>query len=101
MNLKKDISKSIEVKSALEDCRSRVYSMALVHQKVFENKNIGHLNFKEYLSQLTKDIINSYDGDGNTVLYIASDDVTLELSTAIPCGLIINEQLTNSFKYAK
>lgn len=101
LNLKKNTSDSDEVKNALEDCRNRVYSMALVHQKVYDNNNIGQLNFKEYLIQLVNDIVNSFDGEQNTELHIKADEVILNLSAAIPCGLIINELITNSFKYAK
>lgn len=101
LNLKKNVSDSTEVQTALEECRNRVYSMALVHQKIFENKNIGQLNFKEYLTELVNEIRHSYDNNENTLLEINADNVKLDLSSAIPCGLIINELLTNSFKHAQ
>ena len=100
LNLKKNSSDSFEVRAALEECRSRVYSMALVHQKVFNSKNIVRLNFKDYANDLVNDIINSLNGSKIVKTKISMDDVFLELSNAIPCGLILNELITNSYKYA-
>lgn len=100
LNLKKNSSDSFEVREALEECRSRVYSMALVHQKVFNNKNVVSLNFKEYANDLVNDIINSLNGTKSVKTKLIMDDVFLELSNAIPCGLILNELITNSYKHA-
>lgn len=100
LNLKKDISDSKEVKDALEDCRNRVFSMALVHQNIFNNNSIVELNFKTYIENLTTEIRNSL-GDCKPVdIHLDTDMVMLDLSDAIPCGLILNELITNSFKYA-
>lgn len=100
LNLKKNSTDSFEVREALEECRSRVYSMALVHQKVFNSRNIVSLNFKEYADDLVKDIINSLNGSRSVKTKLHMEDVFLELSNAIPCGLILNELITNSYKYA-
>lgn len=100
LSLKKNSSDSFEVREALEECRSRVYSMALVHQKVFNNKNEVSLNFKEYAHDLVNDIINSLNGSKTVKTKLDLDDVFLDLSNAIPCGLILNELITNSYKYA-
>lgn len=100
LSLKKNTSDSFEVREALEECRSRVYSMALVHQKVFNSKDIVRLNFKEYAEDLVKDIINSLNGSKKVKTNLQMEDVFLELNDAIPCGLILNELITNSYKYA-
>lgn len=100
LNLKKNSSDSFEVREALEECRSRVYSMALVHQKVFSSKDIVSLNFKEYAEDLMNDIINSLNGSKTVKTNLQMENVFLELSNAIPCGLILNELITNSYKYA-
>ncbi len=100
LNLKKNSSDSFEVREALEECRSRVYSMALVHQKVFNSKDVVSLNFKEYAQDLVNDIINSLNGSKTVKTKLVMDDVFLDLSNAIPCGLILNELITNSYKYA-
>ena len=100
LNLKKEISDSQEVKAALEDCRNRVFSMALVHQTIFNNNSIVELNFKVYIESLTAEIKNSLGSNKPVDIYLDTELVMLDLSTAIPCGLILNELITNSFKYA-
>lgn len=101
LNLKKNMSDSTEVQTALEDCRNRVYSMALVHHKIYNSKNIVGLKFQEYIAELTNDVLHSMGDERNTILNINAEDIYLELSNAIPCGLILNELVTNSLKYAK
>ena len=101
LNLKKGMSDSEEVKDALEDCRNRVFSMALVHQSVYNNNNIVELNFKEYIEKLAKEIKNSFGDEQNVEIFLETEAIKLDLSNAIPCGLILNELITNSFKYAK
>lgn len=101
LNLKKEISNSQEVKDALEDCRNRVFSMALVHQNIYNNNSIVELNFKEYIENLTTEIKNSLGSNKSVEIHLDTEMVMLDLSYAIPCGLILNELVTNSFKYAK
>lgn len=100
LSLKKNTSEQKEVKEALEECRSRVYSMALVHQNIFNENNLIGLNFKDYIKNLTDEIAKSL-GDSKTFdIILDTEEIELNLSTAIPCGLILNELITNSFKYA-
>lgn len=101
LNLKKGMSDSQEVKNALEDCRNRVFSMALVHQNIFNNNDIVELNFKDYIEKLAIEIKNSFGEDNAVGIFLETEDIKLDLSNAIPCGLILNELITNSFKYAK
>lgn len=100
LNLQKDISTSQETKNALEDSRNRVFSMALVHQKIYQNSSLNHINFKDYVTDLTNELCASY---GNDIVEKELDleNIELDISYAIPCGLIINELVTNSFKYAR
>lgn len=100
LNLKKNMSDSTEVRAALEDCRSRVYSMALVHHKIFNRDNLVELNFKEYVTDLVKELTHSLGADDAKVI-IDAQDVNLNLINAIPCGLILNELITNAAKYAQ
>lgn len=100
LNLKKNSTDSFEVREALEECRSRVYSMALVHQKVFNSSNLVNLNFKDYAGDLINEIIHSISGNREVKTTLEMEDVYLELTNAIPCGLILNELITNSYKHA-
>lgn len=101
LNLKKEISDSEEVKQAIEECRERVYSMALVHQKIYNNKSIHSLDFKDYVTDLVTESVNSTGGSENIDVVFDLEQVNLPINYAIPCGLILNEIITNSFKHAQ
>lgn len=101
LNLKKHASQSAEVKQALEECRERVFSMALVHQKIYSNNDINSLNFNEYVHELVNESVNSIGGKQKVDVEIRTGEVELSLDNAIPCGLILNELITNSFKHAE
>lgn len=100
LNLKKNSSNNLEVKEALEECRSRVFSMALVHQKIYSSDSVG-LDFKQYIENLVYDIGNSLGNKEEVQIQLNAKDVILNLNSAIPCGLIINEVITNAYKYAR
>lgn len=101
LNLKKNMSDNATVQNALEECRSRIYSMALVHETIFNNKrNIG-LKLNEYIERLANDIAGTLAGDGEFSMDLDLEEVDIDLTTAVPCGMIINEVLTNAFKHAK
>jgi two-component sensor histidine kinase len=101
LNLKKFSTKSEEVKQALEECRERVFSMALVHQIIYSNRNIASLNFKEYIQKLAGESVNSIGGIEKADVAFDTESIELPLFYAIPCGLILNELITNSFKHAQ
>lgn len=87
-----------EAKEALLDGQSRVRSMALVHQRLYETDNFKDVNFKDYTVQLVQNLIASYDGNGDVLYEINSNEV-LDIDVAMPLGLITNEIITNSLKY--
>ena len=97
-------SRYIEDKKAFElfrDSQNRVKSMALIHEKLYQSDNLAEIDFKEYIKNLTTDLIRSYGvTPGAISLIINVNKVSLGVNTAIPCGLIINELLTNSIKHA-
>lgn len=100
LNLKKNSSNNAEVKEALEECRSRVFSMALVHQKIYSGDTVG-LDFKQYIENLVHDIGNSLGNQDQVQIHLEANEVMLNLNNAIPCGLILNEVITNAYKYAR
>lgn len=101
LNLKKNNSDSEEVRVALEECRSRVFSMALVHQKIFNTNNISGLNFGEYAKDLVDEIGFAMGVNGNDSIKVSAEEMDLPINYAIPCGLILNELVTNSYKHAR
>jgi two-component sensor histidine kinase len=101
LNLKKHMSESEEVQVAMEECRNRVFSMALVHKRIYQTNNISSINLKDYARELLDELINGMGGEDALELEFQSENIDIDLNKAIPCGLIINELVTNSFKYAK
>ena len=76
-------------------------SMALVHEQLYQSKDLARIDFNEYIQDLGPALFSAYGGstDGVT-LETKIDDVSLGVDTAIPCGLIVNELVSNSLKYA-
>ncbi|MFO0434281.1 MAG: sensor histidine kinase [Sphingobacteriaceae bacterium] len=101
LNLKKNASESEVVKQALEECKNRVYSMALVHQNIYKTNNFTELDMKEYIHDLVDELLDSHGNTLDTETVVKCTDISLDLARAVPFGLILNELITNSFKYAR
>jgi len=87
----------------LRECRARVKSMALIHEKLYRSKDIGRIPFITYLEGLVDALKESYGVEDDRVTFeisVTPDDLTLNIETGIPCGLLINELISNSLKYA-
>lgn len=88
-----------KTKEVLTDIQERVYIMELVHRKLYESKDLNKIPFKKYIHELILDIKNAYYIE-HLDIKLNIDDIPLDIEHALPCGLIINECLTNSLKYA-
>jgi two-component sensor histidine kinase len=89
-------------KSALMDCKNRVNSMAMIHQKFYEGKNYSKIDFKAYIEALVCEIKFAYNIKNKKISvdsYI-DPELNFDLNVAIPCGIILNELISNSFKHA-
>ncbi|MEI7857392.1 MAG: PAS domain S-box protein [Methanomicrobiales archaeon] len=84
----------------LNECQRRVRTMALVHEKLYQSKSLVAINAAEYIRSLIADLMNSYSLSTPVDLKVDVDDVNFTIDMAIPCGLIINELVTNSLKHA-
>ncbi len=83
------------------DSQSRIRSMALVHEKLYQSMDLSRINFQEYVKSLAKLIFLSLGMDPKKIKFVISEDlVHLSIETAIPCGLIINELLSNCLKHS-
>tara|TARA_R110000796_G_scaffold159169_1_gene275749 strand:+ start:1024 stop:2961 length:1938 start_codon:yes stop_codon:yes gene_type:complete len=99
--LQSDESENQDVRRLLEEGQGRVRSMALIHQKLYENDDLKHIPFDDYLKELIGEIKLSFgDMAKNIELEVEAKDVFFDVDTAVPLGLIINELSTNAFKYA-
>ncbi len=92
---------SEEAKSALNDSKLRIATIANIHENLYQNKDLGNIDFEKFLVQLKRGILNTLN-NGQTDIKIQVNVKTglLGVHIAIPCGLIINELMTNSFKHA-
>ena len=85
----------------LKDSQSRIKSMALIHEKLYRSNDLGKINFSDYIRNLADNVLQTFRGSSSNIhLDMAISDVSLTIDTSIPCGLIINELLSNSLKYA-
>jgi PAS domain S-box-containing protein len=84
-----------------QDCRNRIRSMALIHESLYSTDNLADINFRRYLEKLTSRLLASNaSGSQGIRTRVAGADVKLDISQAVPCGLIANELITNSLKHA-
>jgi len=94
----------IKDKQALEilkDSRDRVRSMALVHEGLYRSKDIANINFPQYIKKLTNQLVKTYIIDSSKIeLDFKFEDVFLGVDQAVPCGLIVNELVSNALKHA-
>jgi two-component system, sensor histidine kinase PdtaS len=101
MNLQSQNITDKNVLGSLRDCQSRVWAMALVHERIYRSHGIAEINLKDYLDYLTKQIIQIYGIRQHRIeITVTMDDLTVDIDTVIPTGLIMNELITNSFKHA-
>jgi PAS domain S-box-containing protein len=90
-----------EATTILRDSQNRISSIALVHEKLYRSDDLANIDFAQYIPELTTHLFDSYNVNSSHIkLNIAVDDVSLDIETAIPCGLIINELISNALKYA-
>jgi len=87
-------------KQLKKDLQNRARSMALIHETLYRTKKYSHVDMGVYLTTLVGQITTSYSTRRDVHVTVSADGVVLDLSRATPCGLIINELVTNSFKYA-
>lgn len=85
----------------LEECQNRIKAMALVHQELYRTKDFSSLDFSIYVTDLAQSLYESYAEDRERVsLDIEADTIYLDIDQALPCGMIINELVSNSLKHA-
>lgn len=89
-------------RDVLAQSKSRVYSMSLIHQKLYQSNNLASVNMKDYLEELFIYVQSSFfDVKQKNDVTLLIDNKELSLTKAVPLGLIVNELLTNSFKYSQ
>ncbi len=85
----------------IQEIQNRIKSLSLVNEKLFESKDLSNISLKDYIEDLAHALLRSYHGSNERIsVTVDVGDVFLSLDTITTCGLIINELLSNSLKYA-
>ena len=84
-----------------KETQNRIKTMALVHEKLYQSKDLSNLNLKDYIGDLANALLGSYQLSGDRIsLKLDVETISVSIDTATPCGLIINELMSNSLKHA-
>jgi len=90
-----------KVREMFMESQSRIRAMSLIHETLYGQNCLAEINFRDYLSSLCENLFRIYVPRGSTPkLSVDTEDITLDIDRAVPCGLIVNELISNSLKYA-
>jgi PAS domain S-box-containing protein len=93
--------KDPKMREIIQSSRDRIQSMALLHEKLYQLKNLENIDFIAYIQSLTRNLQSSYASKSAAIsLNVNAEPINVDIDTAMYCGLIINELVSNSFKYA-
>jgi two-component system, sensor histidine kinase PdtaS len=92
--------KDPNTKDAMTESQNRVHSIGIVHQKLYQGNNLGVIEMTDYFKNLGESIIDSFGAVEQIQLQILMEKTEVDIDTAVPMGLIVNELITNSIKYA-
>lgn len=86
---------------ALKEGQDRIKSMALIHERFYQNDGLSKIDFDDYIKRLVENLLLSFNiGSGRIKPVVEADKISLDIDTAVPCGLIINELVSNALKHA-
>jgi PAS domain S-box-containing protein len=101
LNLQSSYIKDEETLQIIIESQNRIRSMSYIHESLYQTKDFSSIRFNDYITNLVQNLVHSYEvKSDDTKLTLNVDDIDLALDQAIPCGLILNELITNSLKYA-
>lgn len=101
LRLQSDYIKDEHAKELFAESQNRIRSMALVHEKLYQSSDLSRIKLIDYVESLAQLLFRSYGVDSNIIkLDIKGDAIFLSIDTAVPCGLMINELLSNCLKHA-
>ncbi len=102
MNLQASYTKDEKFLALIRECRNRIISMSMIHEMLYRTKDLSRIQVLDYIKTLTLSINSSFSGFNSEVVfeYEIEEEIYLEAERMIPIGLIVNEAVSNSFKYA-
>ncbi len=101
LNIQAETADNELFSSLLGESQQRIKSMSLIHENLYQSDNLLEIDFEDYIEMLANSLCRFYAVPGvDVILDVRVDDVSLDIETAVPCGLIINELVSNSLKHA-
>ncbi|ADZ08700.1 signal transduction histidine kinase [Methanobacterium lacus] len=100
INLQSQGIKNKEDLEIFRESQSRVKSMAIIHEKLYQSTDLSNINFRDYIQSLVSYLVSYYSKEMIKIEMDVNEDLVLNMDTAVPCGLIINELFINSLKHA-
>ncbi|SCG85854.1 PAS domain S-box protein [Methanobacterium congolense] len=100
LNLQSIQINDTEVLKMIKDSQSRARSMAVLHEKLYNSSDLKRINFGEYIESITEYLFNTYSTNNHVSLKMDVEYLMLDINTCLPLGLIVNELVSNSLKYA-
>jgi len=100
LSLQADSVNNPDVMEVFRESERRIRSMAAVHEQLYRSKNLSVIDAAEYIQSVVDDVYSSYNRNARIELHTELEPIDLTIDTAIPCGLVINELLSNALKYA-
>jgi PAS domain S-box-containing protein len=101
IGLKSASLKDEHMVSILREMKNRIQTIALVHQKLYQSQNLSRVDLKEYITDLVNLLVSSYASEQDKITFTLDlENINVLIDTAVPCGLVINELISNSFKHA-
>ncbi len=100
INIQSDYINEPKATELFREIRNRIRTISLVHEKLYKSEDYGNINVKEYINMLVENLIDTYSFDKKIDLKLNLEVQYFNLNTIIPLGLLLNEVISNSFKYA-
>lgn len=101
LNLQSSYVSDKRILEVLQESQNRIKSMSFIHETLYRTTDFSSINFSEYLRTLANNLIQTYSLRGHAVTFRPElEDITVHIDQAIPCGLIVNELISNALKYA-
>jgi PAS domain S-box-containing protein len=101
LELQSDSISEPKVSKLFAESQNRIYSMALIHEKLYRSQDLAQINLSDYLEGLVFNLFDSYNvNEEHIQLQLNSESIYLNIETATPCGLIVNELVSNTMKHA-
>ncbi len=101
LSLQADFSDDVMLQQALRESQTRVRSMSLIHERLYRSGNLAHIDFSHYLEGLVNHLQSAYHALARQVkMEVVAESVLMDVETAVPLGLVLNELISNAYKHA-